>query len=99
MGNNHALERRLLDTAARAAGLPHDCGFGSFRDTRPRAETWGTDSDVRKSLADARDTLLAALAAGHALVIEGDSEACADYQRWMSALTGLVAAWRALHTR
>lgn len=93
-----ALDRALLDTAARAAGFTGDGGYGTYRHAGPYGNSFGCDSDVRRSLSDARDVLLGALADDHAGFLTGDADACESYHRRMRALSGLVTAWYGLHS-
>ena len=98
MERNFQLERHLIQVAAQAAGLAHDCGFASFRDTSPPSITsWDAESDTRRYLAAARDTLVMSLCDSYTLVVSGDPDASETHTRRMRALTGLIEAWRGLH--
>lgn len=95
------LERSLMETAVRAAGLSSDGGLGAYADLRayPGGVRVDLDADqeAREELADARNYLTWGIEPIFAQVRLGDSEFASDYERRLRSLSYVVAAWHALH--
>jgi hypothetical protein len=96
-----ALERRLTDTAAKAAGLPGDGGL--WRYANQRAHPGGVradmdyDEETRQELADACNYLVWGIEPVYASL--GSGQFVDDYERYMRALSRVALAWHELHRR
>ena len=102
MNRDLALERELVDIAARAAGLPIDLGLNEFAEYRahpgPVRLPRDFDREVAEELADARSYLVWAVQRDYDRFLAGDPAATDAYERRMRCLSALVIAWRELHT-
>jgi hypothetical protein len=96
-----ALERELLDTAARSLGLPSDHGLGALASARaypdPVRLPRDFDQEIREELADAANYARWAIQETHARLLAGDPDVADGYERRMRVLAALVHAWRELH--
>lgn len=94
------LERDLVDVASRATGLSGDAGLWEFADKRaaPGGVREGLDAvqEIAEELADACNYCVWGIERVYEQMLEGDSEATAQYERLMRCLSSVVAAWDAL---
>lgn len=97
---NLELERRLVEIAAKSAGLTGAAGLDDFADARahPGGVREGLDpaQEAAEELGDARNYLTWGIERIYDLMLAGDSEATATYERLMRSLAGVVVAWDAL---
>lgn len=102
MDRDPALERHLVDIAARSAGLPGDGGVLAYSATRalpgPVVLPRDFDREIREEIADAVNYACWALQEVWARVLAGDPDVMDGYERHMRTLAALVVAWHALHT-
>lgn len=107
MDRDPALDRHLLEVAARAAGTNGDRGLGAFADSRAHpgpvilktvAGPRDFDREVREEIADGVNYCRWSVQEIHARVLAGDADVMDRYERHMRTLSLLVAAWHALHT-
>lgn len=98
---DHAVERDLIDLAARAAGYSDDGGLIAYAEHRamPGGVRVGVDWDqeAREELADASHYLRWGIQTVYAGFLAGDLEAGEAYERRMRALAGVIRAWHELH--
>ena len=97
------LERTLTDIAARSAGLSPSvasslCGYSDARAEPGAVRQRDMDEETRQELGDGRNYLLWGIQPIYDLVIAGDPQASADYERRMRTLARLTQAWAELHT-
>lgn len=101
MDRDPALERQLLDIAARAAGLPTDLALGAYADRRtlpgPIHGPRDWDTEIREELADAANYIRWAIQEHYAALLNGDPAASDAYERRMRVLVKLTEAWAELH--
>jgi len=104
-----ALERRLTDLAARAAGRYDQNGDGDdggiLRFAHHRALPGGVRNsmepvqEISEELADALNYAVWGIERVYAQFLAGDDEATHQYDRLMRCAVKLVDAWHELHTR
>lgn len=101
MDRDPALERQLLDLAARAAGLPPDNGLHDFADHRahpgPVRLPRDFDREVREEIADAANYVRWTIQESYPAFLAGDAAAGDAYERHMRVLVKLTEAWHELH--
>lgn len=96
------LERELVALAVQAAGVTSDLGLREYADHRALPGGVRLDLDpiaeAREELADACNYLIWGIEPLYARYLAGDPEAADLYERMMRTLSGVIAAWCALHT-
>ena len=101
MERDPALERHLLDIAARAGSHQTDGGLRAFADHRtvpgPVNMPRDFDQEAREDLADCANYLSWGIQESYSAMLAGDADASESYTRRMRALASVVAAWHGLH--
>jgi len=100
MPRNPERERELVSIAARSVGLSGDAGLWEFANARALPGGVRTNLNARQEIAeevaDGANYACWGIERVYDRMLEGDSEATAEYERLMRCLSYLSAAWNAL---